>query len=407
MTKQRLVVLFAAATIVLLAAAVATCVLSHPVVLTDLQRRLLSMPRKRGGVAVTPKPGTSRLFVSFCPDSFTNRLAVVDVESSTGKWSILGTAKMPSAIFGCSALYDPIYSFDPAVPSEVLLDITEDAGAFVFNTVGGADDITVQAFNSRSLFFSGFLSFHLETNTKQLVGITALATETGYCSDACIGFGRQNMTGSDRERSTPLPYRAIADDTSYLDRKAQVFYAQASHPLQEACAPLSWMDCMLAIDAQTGKLLSTRYNPNEHCYRFGPAEVPTAEAQRRAMPAGTVAASSPIVMAFVVGMNSRCNRTESETSYAFAEVALATSNFTLVSCASAKVVIHEGPWISSFSLDSRMFVTSSGSGDGDDPQFLAYDVASGAVMVNTRLSGLAKALKADMNLIFVWAVQAF
>jgi hypothetical protein len=376
--------------------------------------QLLSSPSRRwssSSVAVSPQPGTSRLFVSFCPTDFTNRLAVVDVVTATGKWSIVGTTKMPGGVFGCSALYDPTYSFDPQQPNEVILDFTSDAGYFVWVTIDSATNaVSTRAFNSRSLFFSGFLSFQVDTlpssGEKEFVGICGDVTESGFCSDACIGFGRQNLTSAGgKERSTALPYRAISDDTSYLDRRTQTFYAQASHPLLAGCgASESWEDCMLAIDARTGAVRSSRYNRNEHCYRFGLAEVPNAQRAPHNREGATL---GPIVAAFVVGMNARCGRGDNETSYAFAEVDLSTSNFTKVSCVSTKTIIHEGPWISSFSANSRFFVTSSGNGNGDDPQFLAFDVASGRVVTDTRLQGLARALKADMGLIFVWAVQAF
>ena len=103
-------------------------------------------------------------------------------------------------------------------------------------------------------------------------------------------------------------------------------------------------------------------------------------------------------------MNARCNRSDQVTSYAFATVDLAQSTFELISCVSTNIVIQEDPWVAAFAPSNEVFVTASGNADGEDPQFLSFDVQNGNVIVQTKLSGLSKKLDAKMGLIFVWAL---
>ena len=160
------------------------------------------------------------------------------------------------------------------------------------------------------------------------------------------------------------------------------------------------MDCLLSIDTNTGALLKSVYNRNEHVYRFGNPARPATSSLKK-----TTDLNGPIVDAFVVGMNNRCNRSENVTSYAFATVDLAQSEFELISCVNTNIVIQEDPWVSSFSPSNEVFVTASGDADGEDPQFLSFDVEKGNVIVQTKLTGLSKKLDAKLGLIFVWALM--
>jgi hypothetical protein len=363
------------------------------------------------GVQTRPKVNPAqlaRLYVSFCPTYFTNAIAVVDVSVTTGAWTVLGTSHLPSGVFGCSADYSPTFASDPENPDKIWLDFTSDTGYFVSiettkNPSTNETTVETAAFESRSEFFTGFLNFKVRDSKNVFEGMTGTVTESGFCSDGCIGYGIQNLSGSKRERSRPLPFRAISDDTSFLDKQNSVFYVQASHDLRDTpCAPQDFQDCLLSIDSNTGELLKSVYNHDEHVYRFGN---PSHATTTIPLPLLIQSNTTPIVDAFVVGMNSRCNRSSQETSYAFARVNLAQSQFELISCITTKIVIQEAPWISAFSPANDVFVTSSGDGDGDDPQFVTFDVSTGKSIVDTKLSGLAKKLDAKMGLIFVWSVS--
>lgn len=360
-----------------------------------------------------PNPAQkARLYVSYCPTYFTNAIAVVEVSATTGAWTVLGTSHLPSGVFGCSADYNPTFASDPHAPNIMWMDFTSDTGYFVkilvsTNATTNATQVTTSAFVSRSDFFTGFLNFKVRDSQQVFEGMTGTVTQDGFCSDGCIGYGIQNLTGTRREASNPLPFKAISDDTSFLDETNSIFYVQASHDLRDTpCAPQSWQDCLLSIDANTGELIKSVYNRDEHVYRFGFVAQPTTAPSSSLSPStSSSSSSSPVIVnAFVVGMNARCNRSDQETSYAFARVNLPESRFELVSCASTKVVIHEDPWVSQFAPSGELFCTSSGNGNGDDPQFLTYDVKSGNAIVQTKLSGLAKKLDAKMGLIFVWAL---
>jgi outer membrane protein assembly factor BamB len=68
-------------------------------------------------------------------------------------------------------------------------------------------------------------------------------------------------------------------------------------------------------------------------------------------------------------------------------------------------VLQEDEWVAAFSPRGDLLATGSGNGDGDDPQLVVFNVSSGKTVLNSRLSGLAKALRAAMGLIFVWTVE--
>ena len=371
---------------------------------------LAHMCMAHNAAAATGKPApTARIYIGYCPTYFTGALAVVDVDTRSGKWTIVGHSKLPSGVFGCVADYDPVFASDPNNDDVMVMDFTEDTGYFVrIESDAATKVVNATAFNSRSEFFTGFLNFKVRDSRNVYEGMTGTVTQDGFCSDGCIGYGIQNLSGSQRERSRPLPFKAIADDTSYLDRQRNVFYVQASHDLRSTpCAPQSYQDCLLAIDANTGALLRSTYNHDEHVYRFGSGATPLAAARHRQAHGHRMAkqAAPPLIVdAFVVGMNKRCNRSKDATSYAFATVDLPTSTFNLISCVSSSVVIDEAPWVAQFSPDSTVFATASGNGNGDDPQFLSFETASGKELLNTKLAGLARALDAKMGLIFVWAV---
>jgi hypothetical protein len=353
---------------------------------------------------VAPNPNKkARMYVSYCPTYFTNAIAVIDVNVYTGVYNIVGTSHLPSGVFGCSADYNPTFALDEKT-DVVWMDFTSDLGYFVkvevsdYNNATGTGKVTTSAFSSSSDFFTGFLNFKVRDSQGEFEGMTGTVTQDGFCSDGCIGWSGMSLV----TRKAPvvaLPFKEIADDTSYVDRVNNIFYVQAAYDLRDVtCAPQPWQDCLLSIDTLNGTLLRSVYNHDEHVYRFGYPSQPTSSGSRRHR-TEAAATGSLIVDAFVVGMNQRCNKSANETNYAFARV-----NFEIISCAPTNVVIHEGPWISSFSRDNSVFSTASGNDDGDSAQFLTYDVTTGSVALQTKLTGLGKKLDAKMGLIFIWAL---
>jgi hypothetical protein len=337
----------------------------------------------------TPSASPARLVVSYCPTDFTNHGAIVDVDPLTGAWTIEAKFKFPSGVFGCSADYSPTYTFDPANPNMIWFDFTSQAGYFVgVDLVHGNSTVV----NSGGLFFTGFLDFDDFPADQTLRGITGTVTQSGYCSDACLGFGVQDVAKHDRryKQLATLPFRETADDARYVDFRTGVLYFQAAYDLNNVgCAPLAYEQCLLAVNTTTGALLSAKYSPQQYqVFKYG---------------AGINDAGD--IAAFMEGFNSFCGVPSNGSAVAFGRINLNTATATPHACVPQSVVIDTDDWIASYNQHETILATASGNGEGDPPQFISFNVSTGQPLVNTQLTGLAKALGADMGLIFVWGVE--
>jgi hypothetical protein len=339
-----------------------------------------------------PPPGPDgivRLIIAYCPTDFTGAGAIVNVDPVSGEWQLETIFKFPSEIFGCIANYDPTYSFDTTNPNVLWFDFTSEDGYFVrVDWVNG----TVETINSASMFFTGFEDFAEFPTTQTLRGITGTVTESGYCSDACLGFGVQDVSPGDRKykRLSTLPFKETADDARYIDWQQNVMYFQAAYDLNSVgCAPVQWEQCMLAVDVNTGALLNATYNP---------AQYQVFKYARGISDDGTV-------RAFMNGYRGFCNQTKNNSATVFGTVNVKTAAAQPLACVPDDVVIDMDQWVASYSRTESVLATASGNGYGDPPQFITFNVSTGAVIANTELSGLAQALKADMKLIFVWGAE--
>jgi hypothetical protein len=332
----------------------------------------------------------ARLVVSYCPTDFTNHGAIVDVDPLTGAWTIETKFRFPDGVFGCSADYTPSYTFDPNDSHMIWFDFTSNAGYFVGVDLRHGNTTTV---NSNDAFFTGFLDFAEWPSDQTLRGITSTVTESGYCSDACVGFGTQDLSKRDhgkyRQLAT-LPFRETADDARYVDRAHGVLYFQAAYDLNNiGCAPQAFEQCMLAVNTTDGSLLSAKYSPQQYqVFKYG----------RGINDGGSI-------VAFMEGFNSFCGVPANGSAVAFGSIHFVTAIATPTACVPQSIVIDTDDWIASYSHDESILATASGNGEGDPPQFVAFNVSTGVPLVNTQLTGLPAALGADMGLIFIWGVE--
>ena len=89
--------------------------------------------------------------------------------------------------------------------------------------------------------------------------------------------------------------------------------------------------------------------------------------------------------------------------YAFARVHLATAKASLVA---KDAIVHFNPSMGAFSHDNRHFATSSGNAQGAGMQLLVFEAATGAVVLNSDLKGLTRALGVSDDAPFaaVWGI---
>jgi hypothetical protein len=329
--------------------------------------------------------GKLRLFVAYCPTDFTGEGAIVDVDPLTLNWTSAVKVKFPSEVFGCIADYNPKYDFDPKDPNTLWFDFTSDTGFFlaIDTRFGNTTHIT-----SSSLFFTGFLNFKYDARTKTLNGLSGTVTQSGICSDACLGWGFQGASSAGYKRKSIVPFKEVADDTSYVNWNTNTFYFQASYDLRaQTCGPHSSSQCLLALDMASGELLNSTYTPQYQVYKFG-----------RNHNGGNVSA-------FMIGFNEFCTGADNSSSYVFGKVNLDSAVGYPIGCIPPSVILQEDEWIASFSMDETLLATGSGNGDGDDPQLIVFETASGKVVKQSQLSGLAKALHGKMGLVFLWALE--
>jgi hypothetical protein len=337
--------------------------------------------------AAPNKDDVVRLVVAYCPTDFTGEGALVDVDPFTGAWTVSAHFKFPSDILGCVADYDPTYTFDAVNPNTIWFDFTSQAGYFVGIDMVHGNHTTV---SSGSLFFTGFLDFAQFPHTRTLRGITGTVTENGYCSDACIGMGVQDLANANYTALSTLPFKETADDARFIDREQRIMYFQAAYDLDNVgCAPLAEEQCMLAVNLDTGALLNATYSAHQfQVYKYG----------RGITDQGAV-------NAFMLGFDHYCGDSANNSATTFGLVNVRTGQATPFACIPSTTVIDTDQWVGGYSKSERVFATASGNGEGDPPQFISFNVSTGAVLTNTNLTGLPTALHADMKLIFIWGVE--
>jgi hypothetical protein len=353
-----------------------------------------------------------RLFIGYCPTDFSGAGAIVDMDPLTGTWVVTHPrVDLPSSeVFGCVADYDPTFDFSQANPDQLWFDFVSDDAAFLqVNMAAG----NVTKLVSPDEFFTGFIDFKVfPDDSGALQGITGTVTQSGYCSDGCLGYGIQNTSLASHRRYrqiSTIPFKAGADDTSFVDWDAHTLAFQGSYDLRPTtCGPQSSSQCLVTIDTVDGSLLSAVYTPDYQVFKFDRSYLQPAaakSAEQRMTPAAA-AATSKEVLTFAAG--NRCGNGEgsgNNWTYQFLSIDMASANASVVSCVDPSLVLDEDQWVGGFSPSRELFATGSGNGNGDDPQVVVLNVTSGAMVVNTQLTGLAAALKAKMGLVFIWGLQ--
>eukprot|EP01121_Diplochlamys_sp_Union-15-3_P017159 TRINITY_DN598_c0_g1_i3.p1 TRINITY_DN598_c0_g1~~TRINITY_DN598_c0_g1_i3.p1 ORF type:complete len:230 (-),score=47.03 TRINITY_DN598_c0_g1_i3:64-753(-) len=220
------------------------------------------------------------------------------------------------------------------------------------------------------------------TDSSTIKGVTPTVDNNEFCSDGCFGFDEISIVTGHSKKIADLPYKAFMDDSHYYDSNTNTFWVQASYPLTEGCGGKDSDLCLLAIDANTGNINSQKLT-NWTIYKY----TPTLD-------------SSGNLLAWIEGFDSVCKHPYDN--FLFATVNLRNASATPIACIPTNVTDHEGPWVSDFSINQKLFATASGSGDVGEAQLLVFDTNTGSVVVNSALEGLGKALKSASGLFWVW-----
>jgi len=278
-------------------------------------------------------------------------------------------------------LEDPTVTYDAASGNlylyfidEELLTILDIQSASIVSSVSPSDE-----------FFTGFENMAWSTQKSLLQGVSGTVTEDGYCSDGCFQFGSLTQDGSYSTLDN-IPFKAIMDDSHFLDESTNTFWIQGSYDLRDAsCGPSDDDQCLLAIDSNTGNLTSAMYT-NWTVYKYGSS-----------------LDGSGSMTAWLNGFDQLCKHPYDD--FLFAKVNLQMATATPIACIPSDVTVQMDEWIASFSLDDSLFATASGDQYTGVGQLLVFDVQTGVLSLNTTLSGLAQELNSADGFFFVWSVD--
>jgi len=329
------------------------------------------------------QPQSVMLTIAYCPTLTSGEGAIVKVDPMSGNWSIVGRFKWPSAIIGCPA-EDPTVTFDPATNSVFLYFIDES----LLVTIDVERAKISNHVTAKNIFFTGFENMYFAPKHKLLQGVSADVTQSGFCSDGCFAFGDFGTVAGTYTKLQDLPFKAMLDDSHYWDNSTSTFYIQGSYDLREQkdwCAPVNSDMCLLAVNSNTGSLLSAKWT-NFTVYKYGPP-IPGKNGE---------------LLAWVEGFDSLCRHPFDN--FLFASVNVSSATASPIACISRNVTIDMDEWIASFSSDGTMMATGSGDYTGV-PQLLVFNTNTGEVDVNSDLSGLGRALGARDNLFNIWSVD--
>lgn len=333
--------------------------------------------------------GSLRLVASYCDTltATTSRLAVLDVDVSTGNATVLGSVPIPSkAIYGCPFDFSPTPSTAGGGSDEMHLMVLD---SFSYTVAVDLNNASIGAgVAPPDPFFKGFINSYEAGG--DIIGFSPTVTQNGYCHDGCSAFGSMDAASGAYSLASNVPFKAVMDDTHAV--RGGSVYVQASYdlrPQNEWCDPSSDAAlCLIEIDAETGALGATTPTPDYTMYNV-------------ARPVGGSGGTS--VLAFVEGFRAQCPSQEG--SYAFATVDLTTANATLVACADPSVVIETAPWTSSFSLDNTLLAQANGNAETGELHLVIFDAATGAALVDSKLPGVPETLGAASKLVDIWAVE--
>eukprot|EP00003_Mantamonas_plastica_P024871 TRINITY_DN4740_c0_g1_i1.p1 TRINITY_DN4740_c0_g1~~TRINITY_DN4740_c0_g1_i1.p1 ORF type:complete len:383 (+),score=138.99 TRINITY_DN4740_c0_g1_i1:51-1199(+) len=349
----------------------------------EMEKAIVEKVEGLKGMEVNEGSGSVlKIVIGYCPTDFKSAGAIVKVDVHTGNWTVESKFDWPSEIFGCLANYDPTYYFD--VKKNLLwFDFLDDTGFFAAVDLSSEGKGVVKTVTAKDIFFTGFENF-VEIGDA-LVGLSGTATQNGPCNNGCFEFGSVSMLTKDYKRKALVLFKAVMDDSAYVDAKGN-YFVQASYDLREkTCGPSAASLCLLQLDVSSGALVSAKYTPNWTAYKYGKQN------------------QNGKVLTWVNGFDKECQHPYND--FAFASVDLNTANATLISCIPKDVTVQEDEWESSFSHDDSMMATASGNAEKPHPQVLVFDTSSAKAILNAELTGLNKALGAAEGLLWVWGVE--
>jgi len=324
--------------------------------------------------------GTLTLTVAYCPTEFTGKGAIVQVDPTSGDFTITSKFDWPSDIIGCPALEDPIVTFDDE--SGDLYMFFDDENLIVVVDVNEGDVISSSTPDEYN--FTGYENMAWSNQISALEGLSGTVTENGFCWDGCFQYGSLTTDGT----YTPgknIPFKAVMDDSHFLDESSNTYWVQASYDLRaQTCAPADSDLCLLSLDSTTGSLKNAVWT-NWTIYKYGPS------------------LDSGSMIAWMEGFDDLCQHPYDD--FLFAKVDLATATATPIACIPTDVTIQMDEWISSFSLDSTLFATGSGDQYTGMSQLLVFDTSNGDLVLNSTLSDLPEQLHSADNFVFIWSVD--
>jgi hypothetical protein len=289
------------------------------------------------------------LTVGYCPSVFSGEGAVVEVNAHTGDINIVKKFSLPPDSLGCPMDEDPNYLTD-LKEHTTYLSFGSDWGSLstIDLTNKRSKMISVKGKSKDGTIFDGFTNMAL-AGSKKLKGLTPHVTESGYCDDGCFRFGEQEITGLQAGLFTGyaaagVPFKAVMSSTSYYNELDEIYYAQGSYPLATAakCMNDETEQCLFAIDAKTGNLVSSKNFNNATIHSF--REVPPVN--------GSVTAWFSDFKTCKVPYES----------YAFAEINLVDAQIVSnIRCIPKGVVLHTKPSLAAFIPVGSLFATGSGT----------------------------------------------
>ena len=356
-------------------------------------------------VAATAVPNslndlTVTMTIASCPSPFAGQGNVVTLHFQNNvQFEVKERFDFPDGIdTACPAMESSIMTNRN---DSTILSFTSEWGLLsVINQSTGKLTSFAKGSSADEYLFDGYTSMKPAGDSTHLLGVTPHVTQNGFCSDGCFRFGLQNVqTGvfSSLEGDGPggaLPFKASSSQTSYFHMSEGVFYIQGSYPLSSraSCDVDATSDCLLAINATNGKLVSSKLLlHNVIIYDFFLGDKTNASN----------------VLAFVYGFESICKHPYE--SYAFVHLDLTNGKIVdLPVCMTKSITVHQKPEMGTFSKDGKYFALANGDTEGSDFQFLLFNTETGEAVVNSDLKGLKKALhvSSELPLMQVWGISS-
>ena len=214
---------------------------------------------------------------------------------------------------------------------------------------------------------ASFTNMKFDATQGRIVGLSPTGTRDGEGAFEYGSLDPSSVNGAYRAIAQ-IPFRAMMDDTDFLDTQRALYWVQASYdkrPPAQQCDPNNDAAlCLLSIDSHSGALLSAVHT-NWTVYKF--ADTPNADGS---------------VLALIEGFASVCKH-PGHGDFVFGNVYLANATAQPTACLPANVTIQTAQWISSFSADLTQWATASAF--GSELQFLSFHTKDGSLLTQSTL----------------------